>query len=109
MASASLVISRAGAITLAEICAAGRPSVLVPLALAGGHQRDNAERLARSGAALALDEAEASAAALAACLVDLFADGSRLAAMGSSARALARPAAAAAIADSVVDLLGGPR
>ena len=49
MATASLVISRAGAITLAEICAAGRPSLLVPLTLAGGHQRDNARAAGARG------------------------------------------------------------
>src|SRR5690606_28516380 len=40
LAGASLVVSRAGAITLAEVAAAGRPAVLLPLALAGGHQLD---------------------------------------------------------------------
>ena len=41
LASHHLVISRAGAITLAEICAAGRPTLLVPLTLAAGHQLGN--------------------------------------------------------------------
>ena len=51
MGRASLVISRAGAITLAEICAVGRPAILVPLAMAGAHQADNAAALAQAGAA----------------------------------------------------------
>ena len=51
MGRADLVVSRAGAVTLAEICAAGRASLLVPLALAGGHQIDNAAALERVGGA----------------------------------------------------------
>jgi len=109
MASASLVLSRAGAITLAEICAAGRPSLLVPLALAGGHQRDNARRLQAAGAALTLDEATVTAEALGDRIAELAADGARLAEMGRRARALARPGAAAAIADRVEAALGGGR
>lgn len=103
MAAASLVVSRAGAITLAEIAAAGRPSVLVPLALAGGHQGANARRFERAGAARCLAEAEATPERLAACLVELL-GGGELAAMGARARALARPGAAAAIADRVESL-----
>jgi len=107
MAAASLIFSRAGAITLAEICAAGRPALLAPLALAGGHQRDNAARLAAAGAAEVLLDADATPEALAGRLVDLLGDGARLAAMGARARDLARPRAAAAIADRVAALAGG--
>ncbi|MCB9378693.1 MAG: hypothetical protein H6511_07995 [Holophagales bacterium] len=109
MATASLLLSRAGAITLAEICAAGRPSLLVPLELAGGHQRDNAARLAERGAAETLSDAEATPETVAERLVGLLADGDRLAAMGGRARALARPDAAAAIANRVEALAGGGR
>ena len=51
MAASHLLVSRAGAITLAEICAAGRASLLVPLAIAQGHQVDNARLIAEAGAA----------------------------------------------------------
>ncbi|HEV2846846.1 MAG TPA: undecaprenyldiphospho-muramoylpentapeptide beta-N-acetylglucosaminyltransferase, partial [Thermoanaerobaculia bacterium] len=51
MAASHLLVSRAGAITLAEICAAGRPSLLVPLAIAQGHQVDNARVLVDAGGA----------------------------------------------------------
>ncbi len=105
MAAASLVVSRAGAITLAEIAAAGRPSVLVPLEAAGGHQTANARRFERAGAARRLAEREATPERLAEWLVELFADGAALAAMGSRARELARPGAAAAIADQVEALV----
>jgi UDP-N-acetylglucosamine--N-acetylmuramyl-(pentapeptide) pyrophosphoryl-undecaprenol N-acetylglucosamine transferase len=105
LARASLVISRAGAITLAELCAAGRPSILVPLPLAGGHQEENARRLEASGAAQLLLESNATPSALAAKLVDLFATRTQLLALARAARALARRDAAATIADSAENLL----
>lgn len=107
MAASHLVVSRAGAITLAEICAAGRPSVLLPLAIAQGHQAENARLLAKAGAAeLVL---EAGAGKLSDLLLDLLAaEGSleRLRRMGDAARSLARPRAAAEIADRL-EMLGG--
>jgi len=107
MARATLVLSRAGAISLAEICAAGRPSLLLPLPLAGGHQRDNARRLADAGAAVVIDDDELDAERLGRRLGELAAGGEQLVAMGRRARALARPAAASAIADRVESLAGG--
>jgi UDP-N-acetylglucosamine--N-acetylmuramyl-(pentapeptide) pyrophosphoryl-undecaprenol N-acetylglucosamine transferase len=104
MAASHLVVSRAGAITLAEICAAGRCSLLLPLALAQGHQVDNARVLAEAGAAEAMASDELSAERLAGRLGELLADGGRLTAMGAAARALARPRAAADIADHVEEL-----
>lgn len=107
MAASHLVVSRAGAITVAEIAAAGRPSVLVPLGLAEGHQGDNARALEAAGAATALFEDELEdglAAALAERLGGLLADRNGLDAMAAAARARARPDAAAAIADWVVEL-----
>ena len=100
MAASHLVVSRAGAITLAEICAAGRPSLLVPLSLAGAHQVGNARRLETAGAARML-ATDATAEDLEALLGDLLADRSTLDAMARSARQLGRPDAAAAIADRV--------
>lgn len=101
MAASHLLISRAGAITLAEICAAGRPSLLVPLSLAGAHQVYNAEAVAAAGAARVVREDEVDEERLAAALGDLLGDRQRLATMGRAARALARRDAAAAIADRV--------
>lgn len=106
MAEATLVLSRAGAITLAEICAAGRPSLLVPLGLAGGHQGDNARWLEQAGAACRLEENQTTAESLAAALVALLGDRTRLGRMAAAARALARPGAAAAIADRVEAVAG---
>lgn len=107
MAASHLLVSRAGAITLAEICAAGRPSLLVPLAIAEAHQVDNARALAAAGAAELVTpaEAKAGAAAFASRLAALLADRARRIAMARAARALARPGAAAAMADRLAVLL----
>ncbi len=105
LAASHLVVSRAGAITLAEICAAGRPALLVPLALAGGHQAANARRLASAGAAEVLAPT-VDDHGLAAALGPLLADRGRLAAMARAARGLGRAGAARLIADRI-EHLGG--
>ena len=99
-----LVISRAGAITLAEICAVGRPSILVPLALAGAHQAGNAAALVEAGAALRLDS-EAASEDLAAALRTLLETPDELKRMSTAARDLGRADAAERLADRVVGLL----
>lgn len=106
LAHAQVVVSRAGAITVAEICAAGRASILVPLDAAGAHQLDNARAVEAAGAAVLLAGGKASAERLAAVLAELAAEPERLAAMGRAARSLARPDAARAIAD-LVEAVGG--
>jgi UDP-N-acetylglucosamine--N-acetylmuramyl-(pentapeptide) pyrophosphoryl-undecaprenol N-acetylglucosamine transferase len=111
MASSHLLVSRAGAITLAEICAAGRPSVLLPLSISLAHQVDNARLLADAGAAELLTSEEVSDGKLTGVLLDLLASGDsqvRLARMGEAARALAKPGAVAGIADRL-GILGGVR
>jgi UDP-N-acetylglucosamine--N-acetylmuramyl-(pentapeptide) pyrophosphoryl-undecaprenol N-acetylglucosamine transferase len=60
-AAADIVVSRAGAIAIAEICASGKPSILVPLPNAAeDHQRVNAMVLVDAGAALLIDDKEVS-------------------------------------------------
>ncbi len=81
------------------------PSLLLPLAIAQGHQRDNARLLAEAGGAEVLAGDEATPERLAAVLGDLLAEPARLARMGQAARALARPDAVRAIADHLEDLL----
>jgi len=116
MARSHLVISRAGAITVAEIAAAGRPSVLVPISLALGHQEDNARALEAAGAARAVFEptgsSEVADRALATVLGDtlalLLGDRAELSRMAEAARALGRPGAAAKIADWLLELAGEP-
>jgi len=107
MAASDLVISRAGAITLAEICAAGRPSLLLPLSAAAGHQIENARALEQAGAARLLTPDEVTAERLAALLGTLLGDRGALQGMARAARALALPGASAAIGDRVAALVGG--
>ncbi|MEP7131781.1 MAG: undecaprenyldiphospho-muramoylpentapeptide beta-N-acetylglucosaminyltransferase [Acidobacteriota bacterium] len=100
LAWADLVVARAGAMTLAELAAAGRPAILVPFAAAAhGHQAANALAFAQAGAAVTLDEPAADGPRLAEMIRSLFADPARLGAMGKAARALAAPDAAKRLAD----------
>ena len=109
MKAADLVICRAGATTLSELTASGRPSILVPLPTAtDDHQRKNAEVLGRAGAALVMEERDLSGTRLAENIAGLVADPARRRQMSSAARQLARPDAAARIADRV-EQLGGCR
>lgn len=104
MAWADLVLCRAGAMTVAELCAAGRPSILVPFgAAAGGHQVANARALAKAKAAVAIAEAALSAENLAGTLVELFETRDRLVAMGLKAKSLAKPDAAKELARLVLE------
>ncbi len=104
LADCDLMVCRAGAITVSELCAAGVPSVLVPLIVSTtSHQRDNAELMAREGAALHLPQAELSAERLAKVLRGLTRD--TLLEMALKARALSRPRAAARVADEIERLV----
>jgi len=98
MARADLVICRAGATTLAELAAAGKPAILIPLPTAADdHQRKNAQALERAGAARCLPQDEATPDRLAEMIRDLLDDPARLDAMAERARRRARPEAAEAI------------
>ena len=104
LAEADLVIARSGASAVGEICAIGRPSLLVPYPFASGdHQRVNAESLVRAGAALCLSATEATPERISSEIAALLADAPRMLRMAERARALGRPDAAHAIA---VDFLG---
>lgn len=104
-AAAHLVVSRSGAMTAAELAAAGRGALLVPFAKAThGHQEANARALERAGAAVVLTESEATVETLAARVLFLLGDRERLVAMARAARALARPDAAARFCDVVFEV-----
>jgi UDP-N-acetylglucosamine--N-acetylmuramyl-(pentapeptide) pyrophosphoryl-undecaprenol N-acetylglucosamine transferase len=99
-AQADLVLCRSGATTAAELTAAGKASVLVPFALAADdHQRSNARALESAGAARMIEEKDLTPERLAAVLSELLGDTARLTAMEEAARKLARPDAAARVAD----------
>ncbi|HET9481452.1 MAG TPA: UDP-N-acetylglucosamine--N-acetylmuramyl-(pentapeptide) pyrophosphoryl-undecaprenol N-acetylglucosamine transferase, partial [Candidatus Polarisedimenticolia bacterium] len=107
---ADLIVSRSGATTVAELTASGRPAVLVPFAgAAHDHQTWNARKLADAGAAVMIAEKDLSGATLASTIVDLLADRERLAAMSRAGRSLARPDAAARIADRCAALMAAGR
>jgi UDP-N-acetylglucosamine--N-acetylmuramyl-(pentapeptide) pyrophosphoryl-undecaprenol N-acetylglucosamine transferase len=106
-ASASVVVARAGATTLAELCAIGRPSILVPFPLAADdHQTRNADSLARDGAAILLPQAELTPERLASELGALLDDDAHRLAMAAAARRRGFPDAAAAIVDDLCGWLG---
>ena len=103
---ADVVVCRAGATTLAEITAAGKAAILIPLPTAtDDHQRKNAEALAASGAAEILPQADLSGAVLADRLLALARDGARRTQMATAAYQLARPDAARVIVDRVLALV----
>jgi UDP-N-acetylglucosamine--N-acetylmuramyl-(pentapeptide) pyrophosphoryl-undecaprenol N-acetylglucosamine transferase len=106
MAASHLLVSRAGAITLAEICAAGRASLLLPLSIAQGHQMGNAQLLAEAGAAEVIPSAELTPERLGDRLEALLGDLPALERMGREARGLARPRAVADIADRLETISG---
>src|SRR5262249_43600361 len=92
---ADIVVSRAGAMTVAELAAAGRPSILVPFAAAAeAHQLANARAMSKAGAAVVVREDELETNRFAVVIEELFTDRKRLVRMGENARKLARPDAA---------------
>ena len=106
LGGAALALCRAGAMSLAELCAAGRPAVLVPLPTsAGGHQLTNARALARAGAAELREEAGLEPGDLWAICRDILTDEVRLARMGAAAASRGRPDAALNIAGEMLTLL----
>jgi UDP-N-acetylglucosamine--N-acetylmuramyl-(pentapeptide) pyrophosphoryl-undecaprenol N-acetylglucosamine transferase len=107
-ARAALAVCRAGAVTVAELAAAGVPSVLVPLPGApGDHQTRNAQTMVEGGAAVLLADAECDPAGLDTVVAKLLADPTGREAMARAARSLARPDAAARLADLVEEVARG--
>jgi UDP-N-acetylglucosamine--N-acetylmuramyl-(pentapeptide) pyrophosphoryl-undecaprenol N-acetylglucosamine transferase len=103
LAVASIVIARAGALTVCELATAGRFALLVPFAAAAhGHQLHNARALAATGAAVVVDESRARPAMLADLITSLLRDPASLAERWLRGRGLARHDAAEALARLVL-------
>ena len=106
-ARADLLVCRSGASTVAEVTAAGRPAVFIPLPTAADdHQRQNAAALARVNAAHLLPQAELTSARLAQEIAALLSNRAALATMAQAARKLAHPDAAGEIARLVARTAG---
>jgi UDP-N-acetylglucosamine--N-acetylmuramyl-(pentapeptide) pyrophosphoryl-undecaprenol N-acetylglucosamine transferase len=104
LAASDLAISRAGG-TVWELAAAGTPAILVPYPHAtADHQTSNARHFERGGGAVVVDQSELER--VPALVEELLADPARLARMGEEMRMLARPGAAAEIADGLFELAG---
>lgn len=101
---ADLVICRAGALTVSELAASGRASVLVPLPIAvDDHQTANARFLVDADAGILLPQKEMDAPALAALLQQLSADPEKIITMGNNARRVARPQATEAVVQGCLE------
>ncbi len=102
-AASDLAVSRAGALTLAELCAWGVPPLMVPLPTAAAdHQTANAREIADAGAGMLLPQSELTPARLEREVQALIADRDRLAGMSAAARSRARPQAAEDIAQRIL-------
>ncbi len=106
--AADLVVSRAGAMTIAEVTACGKPAILIPLPQAiYDHQARNAQAMASAGAAVVLPQAELTGPKLARAIKELVHDPERLSRMSAGSRAMGRTDAAAAIVQECYALIGG--
>jgi UDP-N-acetylglucosamine--N-acetylmuramyl-(pentapeptide) pyrophosphoryl-undecaprenol N-acetylglucosamine transferase len=107
LADASLVVARAGALTLAELAIMGRPAVLIPLPTAtDDHQTLNALEFQRAGAAVVVPQYGTTPSQLANVVQTLLEDPERLAKMSQSMLSLARPDATREIVDELRALVG---
>jgi UDP-N-acetylglucosamine--N-acetylmuramyl-(pentapeptide) pyrophosphoryl-undecaprenol N-acetylglucosamine transferase len=106
LGQADVIVCRSGATTLAEITAAGKAAVLIPLPTAtDDHQRKNAEALADAGAAELLLQRDLTGPVLAARVLALAGDRGRRDRIAAAARSLARPDAARVIVDRALELV----
>jgi UDP-N-acetylglucosamine--N-acetylmuramyl-(pentapeptide) pyrophosphoryl-undecaprenol N-acetylglucosamine transferase len=105
-AGADLVICRAGATTVAELTAVGRPAILVPYPHAAhDHQTANARLLESRGAAVLLPQGELTPERLEGLVNELLTNRSGLATMEAAAKALGRPDAARRVVSECLELL----
>jgi UDP-N-acetylglucosamine--N-acetylmuramyl-(pentapeptide) pyrophosphoryl-undecaprenol N-acetylglucosamine transferase len=106
-AQADVVISRAGASTVGELCAAGRASILIPYPhAADDHQTRNAEALAAVGGAVVVSDAEWNGERMVREIESLLSVPGRMERMEQAARSLSRPGAARRAADVLEEVAG---
>jgi len=106
-AAADIVIGRAGAGTVAELAALGKPSILIPLPLSGGgEQAVNASLMGAAGAAVVLKQTDATPERLGVEILALLHDPARRALMSSAAATLGRVDAASRLVDELLRLIG---
>src|SRR5437899_5474875 len=104
--AADLVVARAGAMTVAELCAWGKASILVPLpSAAADHQAHNAAALAEAGAAIHLSEPRLTPYTLVQEVTALVAARARLESLGSRAQGRGHPDAAREIVSKILTLI----
>jgi UDP-N-acetylglucosamine--N-acetylmuramyl-(pentapeptide) pyrophosphoryl-undecaprenol N-acetylglucosamine transferase len=102
IAAADLVVCRAGAMTIGELCAIGRPAIFVPFAAAtNNHQELNARVVERAGGGIVITEAELKPEKLGAAINEIMTDPERTRRMGAAAKALSAPEATKKIVDSI--------
>ncbi|MCL2568747.1 MAG: undecaprenyldiphospho-muramoylpentapeptide beta-N-acetylglucosaminyltransferase [Oscillospiraceae bacterium] len=106
MAAADLILCRAGASTLAELTALGKPAVLVPSPyVTHNHQEENAKALEQGGGAAMLREADAAGETLYRTVTDCLADAGRLSAMREAMKRMGNPDATEAITKIILDIM----
>ena len=107
MAAADIVVSRAGAITISEICVKGKAAVLIPSPnVTGNHQMHNALALKNAGAADIIEEVNLNGESLAAALKELAGDKDKMATMQANAITMAKPLATAEIYREIKKITG---
>jgi UDP-N-acetylglucosamine--N-acetylmuramyl-(pentapeptide) pyrophosphoryl-undecaprenol N-acetylglucosamine transferase len=105
ISAADLVVCRAGAMTIGELAAIGRASILVPFAAAtNNHQEINARVVEKAGGALVITESELSPEKLANVITEVLADPHRAQRMGSAAKQSATPDATKSIVDLIAKI-----
>ena len=105
--AADLVVARAGAMTIAELTACGKPAILIPLPTAiYDHQMKNARAMEAAGGAVVLPQPELTGAQLAGAIAALLQDPERLRAMQDKSRAMSRIDAAEKIVRECYTLMG---
>ncbi|HEX2282399.1 MAG TPA: undecaprenyldiphospho-muramoylpentapeptide beta-N-acetylglucosaminyltransferase [Thermomicrobiales bacterium] len=109
-AAADLVVGRSGAGTIAELAYVGLPAILIPLPGARGDEQSlNAQVLGDAGAAVVIEQPNATPQRLRAEILALLDDPERRMRMADAARSIARPDAAARLADALLSLARQPR